>query len=273
MRVPRPISVSFSTSDPRPTTTSSAIRTRSRTHAWSPTMQPAPIVLPAKTTAPVEITVPAPISVGGSGSRLAVDFGPSVGCLPTTACSSTRTPSTVPSWTTAVGWTSAATEALRQPLERAHDHRPVPRHLLAVALACDQTEEVLALEPERLVGRDLGDEDVAAARLPLAVGLGALPRRLVVDRHLALQLHVVEDRHLVAADHGHPPHLVRVEPGEVHMRDLPGREAEVAEDDVLDAGGEEVAPVRERNLGLLVEQVEDHRQVVHPERPEGVLVR
>ena len=31
--------------------------------------------------------------------------------------------------------------------------------------------------------------------------------------------------------------------------------------------------MRERDLGLLVEQVEDHRQVVDAERPERVLVR
>ena len=57
-----------------------------------------PIVAPANTIAPVETIVPSPITAGGSGSRFAVDFGPSAGCLPTTAFSSTRTPSpsTVP---------------------------------------------------------------------------------------------------------------------------------------------------------------------------------
>ncbi len=118
-----------------------------------------------------------------------------------------------------------------------------------------------------------GNEDVARACLPLAVGLRALPRRLLVDGHLALELHVVEDDHLLAADDGQLPHLVRVEPREVHVRDLARREAEVAEDDVLDAGREEVAAVRHSDLGILVEQVEDHRQVVHAERPERVLVR
>ncbi len=61
-------------------------------------MQPPPIEAPAKTIAPVETTVPSPMTAGGSGSRFAVDLGPSEGCLPTTAFSSTRTPSpsTVP---------------------------------------------------------------------------------------------------------------------------------------------------------------------------------
>jgi len=78
---------------------SSAIVTRSRMHAWSPTMHRAPIWEPANTIAPVDTTVPSPITVGGNGSRFAVDLAPSEGCLPTTACSSTRTPSpsTVPS--------------------------------------------------------------------------------------------------------------------------------------------------------------------------------
>ena len=50
-------------------------------------------------------------------------------------------------------------------------------------------------------------------------------------------------------------------------------EAQVAEDDVLDALREEVAAVRDADLGLLVEEVEHHREVVHAERPERVLVR
>src|SRR5262245_41442685 len=182
MRVPRPTVVSFSTSEPRPTTTSSAIVTRSRTHDWSPRMQPAPIDAPANTIAPVETIVPVPISAGGSGSRFAVDRGPSDGCFPTTAFSSTRTPSpsTVPGYTVAVGCTSAI-EALGQALERPHDPRAVLRDLVAVAVAVDQAKEVLALELERLVGRDLRHVDVARARLPFPVGLCALPRRLLVE--------------------------------------------------------------------------------------------
>src|ERR671933_51161 len=71
--VSAPTVVSFSTSAPRPTTTSSPIVTRSRTHDWSPRMTRAPILVPAKTTAPVETMVPGPISSGASGSRLAVE--------------------------------------------------------------------------------------------------------------------------------------------------------------------------------------------------------
>ena len=79
------MAVSFSTSEPRPTTTSSPSVQRSRMQAWSPTTAPSPIVVPAKTIAPVETTVPAPSTSGGSSSRFAVDRGESVGCLPTTA--------------------------------------------------------------------------------------------------------------------------------------------------------------------------------------------
>src|SRR5581483_5582856 len=332
MRVRAATVVSFSTREPRPTTTSSPSSHRSRTHAWSPTMTRAPTRVPAKTIAPVEITVPGPSSAGGSGSRLAVDRGESVGCLPTTACSRMRTPSpsTVPGWTTAVGWTSAARAPLSlltphplrlvtdcyltgalllrrpprlvgaarrsrpeqgrrsrptegrwacaqgqasrrrrragerraQPLERPHDHRPVPGDLAAVALAGHEAQEVLALQPERLVGGDLRDVDVAGPGLPLPVALDTLPRALLVHGHLALELHVVEDDHLLGTHHRQLAHLVRVEPGQVHVRDLPGREAQVAEDDVLDPWRQEVAAVRNGLLGLLVEEVQDHRQVV-----------
>ena len=100
-----PIDVSFSTSEPRPMTTSSPTTQRSRTHAWSPTITRPPIRVPAKTTAPVETIVPAPSSAAGSSARSAVDRGESTGCFPTTAYSRTLTPSpsTVPGWTTAVG--------------------------------------------------------------------------------------------------------------------------------------------------------------------------
>ena len=80
-----PTVVSFSTSEPRPITTSSPISQRSRTQAWSPTITRSPIVVPAKTTAPVETIVPAPSSSGGRSSRFAVERGESVGCFPTTA--------------------------------------------------------------------------------------------------------------------------------------------------------------------------------------------
>src|SRR3954454_8120627 len=156
-----PMLVSFSTSEPRPSTTSSPISTRSRTQDWSPRITRAPTVVPAKTIAPVETIVPSPITAGGSGSRFAVERGESDGCLPTTAPSSTLTPSpsTVPGWTTALGWISAD-KALRQPVERADDARAVLRRLPPVALARDQAQELLALELERLVGRDLRDVDV-----------------------------------------------------------------------------------------------------------------
>src|SRR5690349_11921541 len=122
-----PTVVSFSIKEPRPTTTSSPMVTRSRMHDWSPRITREPTVDPANTTAPVETIVPSPSVAGGRGSRRAVERGDSVGCFPTTAYSSTFTPSpsTVPGYTTAVSWTSAATQRLRQALERAHDHEAV----------------------------------------------------------------------------------------------------------------------------------------------------
>src|SRR5215471_15131359 len=125
-------------------------------------MQPAPTRAPANTIAWLETTVPAPISAGGSGSRRAVERGPSAGCLPTTAPSSTRTPSpsTVPSWTTALGWTSAAMERLRQPLERTDDAGALPRDRPPVPVAGDELQERLTLQAERLGVVDPRAEDV-----------------------------------------------------------------------------------------------------------------
>ena len=59
-----------------------------------------------------------------------------------------------------------------------------------------------------IAARDLRAVDVARPPRPLAVGLGRLPRALTVDRHLALQLHVVEHHHLLLPDDGDLPHLV-----------------------------------------------------------------
>ncbi len=52
----------------------------------------------------------------------------------------------------------------------------------------------------------------------------------------------------------------------------PEGKAEVAEDDVLDARLQEVAAERDRFHRILVQQVEDDREVVDAERPERVLV-
>ena len=129
-----------------------------------------------------------------------------------------------------------------------------------------------ALELQRLVVRDLRAEDVAGAGAPLAVRADRFLGSLVVHGDLALELHVVEHRHPVAADDSQLPHLVRIEPREMHVRDLPGRELEVAEDDVLDAGSEKGMTLGERGRRLLADQVEDHGKVVHAERPQRVLV-
>ena len=95
IRVIAPMVVSFSTSEPRPMTTSSPTVTRSRTHAWSPTMTRSPSRVPANTIAPVETIVPAPISSGGSSSRFAVERGDSDGCLPSTTPSAITQPSPI----------------------------------------------------------------------------------------------------------------------------------------------------------------------------------
>src|SRR5262249_59979799 len=88
-----------------------------------------------------------------------------------------------------------------QLLEHADDSDPFPRGLQRVALAVHQLEEVASLQAERLFGRNLRAEDVTGPRLPRAIALGWLLRPLLIDGHLALELHVVEDDHLLLPYH------------------------------------------------------------------------
>src|SRR6266550_1048172 len=59
----------------------------------------------------------------------------------------------------------------------------------------------------------------------------------------------------------------------MHVRHLPRWKAEVAEDDVLDAVVEEGVAVCPNLARLLSDQEQEHREIVHAQRPEGVLVR
>ena len=72
------------------------------------------------------------------------------------------------------------------------------------------------------------------------------------------------------ADHGQATLLVGVQPGEVQVGDDPGGKAQVAEHNVLDAGGEEGVAARPCLRRLLVDQVEDHGLV--DRRKEQVLL-
>src|SRR6266540_6590018 len=87
-----------------------------------------------------------------------------------------------------------------QLLERPHDRQPVGGDAIAVSVPAHELEEVLALEPQRLVVRDLRAPDVPRASPPLPIAVRRLLGRLLVDGHLALELHVVEDDHLLLAD-------------------------------------------------------------------------
>ena len=103
--------------------------------------------------------------------------------------------------------------------------------------------------------------------------LDVLVKALVVDRELALDQHVVEGRHPPRADDGDAPLLVGVEPGQVQVGDDPGREAQVAEDDVLDALAHVGGALRDALHGLLADQVQRDGDVVGAEAPQRVLVR
>ena len=67
--------------------------------------------------------------------------------------------------------------------------------------------------------------------------------------------------------------LVRVEPRQVQVRRQAGREAQEAEDDVLDARAHVALADGVHLVRLLARQVQQHRHVVRAEAPERVLVR
>src|SRR3954454_5484184 len=93
------------------------------------------------------------------------------------------------------------------------------------ATVAHAAHEVLALQAQRLAVADRRAPDVAGAGDVLAVGARALVEALVVDGDLALDVHVVERRHPLGADHGEAALLVRVQPRQVQVRGEPGREA------------------------------------------------
>src|ERR1043166_4807184 len=86
-------------------------------------------------------------------------------------------------------------------------------------------DEVLAFDRQRLGCRHARDHDVAEAkRQGFAVGKIIRPLdAAVVNPYFLGRLHVVEDRHLAAADESELALLVRVEPAHVDRRHPTGR--------------------------------------------------
>ena len=117
-----------------------------------------------------------------------------------------------------------------------------------------------------------GRVGVARARDVLAVRRVVLVEALVVDGQLALELHVVERRHPLRADHREAALLVRVEPRQVHVRDEPRVEAHQREHHVLHARLHVALAHGVALERLLVREPQDHGHVVRPQRPERVLV-
>jgi hypothetical protein len=93
-----------------------------------------------------------------------------------------------------------------------------------------------------------------------------------VEPDLLGRLHVVEHRHPPGPDEGQPPHLVRVEPRQVHVgKDALG-EPQRQEHDVLALGLHVGGALRRDLLGPGVEQVRHHAHVVGSEAPQRALV-
>src|SRR3954447_8181583 len=233
---------SLSTAVPRPITLPVPTTARSRTKAWSPTIASSPSSAPANTIAPQQTTAPRPSTSGAGASRGALEWRASFGGLPSTAWSWITQPSLtiVPAWMTTCTpiwrpWPSRTrsprnspgassdgctllpprrVEARLQPLQHPHDPQPALPVRQRRAAFADARDEVLALDPQRLARRDARAPDVPRAGDVLAVGRRVLVEALVVDRDLALEVHVVEGGHPPRADDREAPFLVRVEPRE-----------------------------------------------------------
>src|SRR6185436_967180 len=146
----------------------------------------------------------------------------------------------------------------------------------AFFLASDYPDEMLELDCQRLHVWQPGDEDVSLAnREALAVGpvLGRPVHALVVDRELLPRLHVVEDSHLAGAHHGEATHLVRVEPGHLHVGHHTGFEGEIEEDDVFDAALEIGPALSTQGHRHLAQQKQGDGDVVRAKAPQRIFVR
>src|SRR5918998_3475617 len=295
------MSTSLSTALPRPMTLPGPTTARSRTKDWSPRIAPSATCAPASTIARQHTTAPASTTSGFTSPR-AVECFASLGGLPSTAPSwiSTPSPTTVPSWittcapmrtpspseTSAPRTSPAATsdgcilppprrvQCLLEPLEHPHHAQSGRAVGPRQRAGAERLHEVLALQPQRFAVGDPGAVDVARAGDVLAVaGPRQLVEALVVDRHLALDVHVVEGRHPPGTNDGEAPLLVRVQPREVQMGGQAGREAHETEHHVLDPPAHVRLPSGAQLVGLLLGQVQHHRDVVGAQRPQRVLVR
>src|SRR3954468_12023072 len=213
-----------------------------------------PMRAPANTTAPLQTVTFSPSSSGGgAGLPAAALERASLGTLPSTTLSSITQPAPmiVPPWTTTFSpkvtpspmttpspsagspmrdLATGQLELVLQALEHTHDAQPAGAVGHRRGAVGDAVQEVLALQAQRLGLGDAGRPDVARAR-------DVAGDALVVDRDLALQVHVVERRHLLRAHDGEAALLVGIQPAQVQVRAHPRREAHEAEDDVLDSRG------------------------------------
>src|SRR5579875_773962 len=274
-----PSTTSSSTTAPSPTTTPGC------TTLPAPTLAPAPMRAPAWITAPGPSLTPEPSSAPGS----------TVACAEIPPATARPPPPLGPRLAQRPGRGRGVRRGRGRRVRRgrgrrvrpgrgrgvqralqALEHPDHPQPALSVgaglpALA-HALDEVLALDPQRLEIGDPGREDVAAAGDVLAVAAGVLVEALVVDRHLALQRHVVEGGHAAGADHGEAPLLVGVKPGQVQVGAQAGGKAQKAEHDVLHPLAHVGGAVGDRLGGLLAGQVQDDGDVVGAQAPERVLV-
>ena len=154
-----------------------------------------------------------------------------------------------------------------------HDAEPVAAVATGPAVVENAIDEVGRFDIQRRTAVDVGNVDIAVPnrdRVQRRVGGGKI-RALVENADLLRGVHVVEDHHLFRAHNHHLPRLVWVEPGNVNLGDAAVGEMQVGENHVLDAVLQEAGAAGGNLVGLGSEQIQNYRNVVWGQRPEGVL--
>ena len=121
----------------------------------------------------------------------------------------------------------------------------------------------------------MGDVDVAvpdADRLELRGGAEFQTGPLVEEPDLLRGVHVVENQHLLRPDDHHLALLVRIQPGNVDLGDPAVGKVEVRENDVLDSLLQKARAAGRDTIRLFTKKVQDDRDIVSRQGPEGVLV-
>ena len=104
----------------------------------------------------------------------------------------------------------------------------------------------------------------------LSQTIGAAVHPFVIQSDLGVRADIIVYHHLLAAHHGHPPHLVGIQPAYMHARSLPASILQVQKHNILDAGLKIRVAVRVHPYGRAIQPVVDDGDIVRSEVPQGI---